>query len=190
MKTLSIHLVASAALGLAAIGAAGAQTVVIGSSNARICYEAALVDGRTSRTTLSRCETALDSDHMPRRDVVATHVNYGILLHRAGRHDDALRSYDRAIAMDPGLGEAWLNRGIVLLARNDFSGAEADFNRALELEVREPHKAYYNRALSYDAREMYREAYEDYHRALSHRPNWALPLRELERFEVIRGGSR
>ncbi|MGY6532199.1 tetratricopeptide repeat protein [Glycocaulis sp.] len=186
MKSLSIHLVAGLALTLTAAGAASAQTLVIGTSDARLCYEAALALHRNHRSDLQRCEAALQHSPLPRRDVVATHVNYGILLHRAGRPEDAMRSYNRAIQLSPGLGEVWLNRGILLMSTGDFAAAEADFTRALELGVRETHKAYYNRGLSYDSREMYPEAYADYHRALERRPNWSLPMRELERFEVVR----
>ncbi len=180
----------AASLVLATVGLAAsaqAQTVVFGSSHARTCYEAALTGERGSRSALSSCETALEIEPLGARDWAATQVNYGILLYRAGRMDEAMRAYDRAIDRMPRLPEVWLNRGIVWLAMSDFVAAEADFTRSLELDVQDRHKAYYNRALSFDAREMYREAYEDYQRALEDRPGWELPLQELERYEVVRG---
>lgn len=183
---LSAMIGSAFALSMVAASTAHAQTVVLGSSNARLCYEAALAGDRGSRQALTRCETAIDHDTLSRRDWAATHVNYGILLFRASRFDDAMSAYDRAIDLQPRMGEAWLNRGLVWLARSDYGTAEADFTQALELGLSEPHKAYYNRGLSYDSREMYPEAYADYHRALEYRPNWSLPLQELERFEVVR----
>lgn len=174
-----------AATGLS--GVASAQTLVLGSSNARLCYEAALAGDRGSRNALARCETAMETDTLSRRDLAATHVNYGILLFRASRLDDAMTAYDRAVELQPRMGEARLNRGLVWLARSDYAAAEADFTQALALGVGEPHKAYYNRALSFDAREMYREAYDDYQRALEDRPGWELPLLELQRYQVVSG---
>lgn len=187
MRISFTRLALGTALALGMFGTAGAQTIVLGSNDARLCFEAADIAGNTSRSGLQRCESALANDALNRRDTAATHVNYGILLFRAGRHEDAAGSYDRAIALRPDLGEAWHNRGIVWLATERFEAAEADFTRAIEEGFSEPHKAHFNRAVSYEARGMYSQAYADYQRALELRPGWHLPLRELERYEVVRG---
>jgi tetratricopeptide (TPR) repeat protein len=180
-------LISLAALTIMVPASAAAQsTVIIGTSQARGCYEAALGGASGAATGLARCEAALSERMMSQRDRAATEVNMGILLMQAGRTDEALAAYDRAIRILPGLGEAWLNRGIARLGQREYAAAEADFTRSLELNVREAHKAYFNRALSLDARERYSEAYADFQQALELAPGWALPLRELERYEVVR----
>lgn len=190
MKRTSIAILIAATMALPGFGAsASGQTIVLGTSNARLCYEAALTDQTGRHSSLSRCESALTDEMLSRRDRVASHVNYGILLLRAGRLDEAMASLDRAIASNALLGEAWLNRGIVWLRMSEYSAAEQDFTRALSLDLSEPHKAYYSRALSYEGREMYPEAYTDYQRALELRPGWGPPLQELERYEIVRGSG-
>jgi len=180
-------LISLGALALLVPASAAAQsTVVIGTSQARACYEAAMAGANRTGPGLERCEAALEAGQMSRRDRAATEVNMGILLVHAGRSGEAMEAYDRAIGILPGLGEAWLNRGIARLGQRDYAAAEADFTRALELGVREAHKAYYNRAMTYDARERYPEAYADFQMALELSPGWPLPLRELERYEVVR----
>jgi predicted O-linked N-acetylglucosamine transferase (SPINDLY family) len=50
-----------------------------------------------------------------------------------GRHDAALSGADRAIALRAQWGQAWLERGIALVALQRFAGAEAALRRAVEL---------------------------------------------------------
>ena len=181
-------LITFAALMLALpVGAAAQSVVVLGSSDARICYNSANSDRFGRAGNISVCQRALDDQHLTRHDRAATYVNMGILLSRAGRLPEAFSAYDTAISLRSGLAEAWLNRGIARLGVRDWEEAEADFNQALALGVREPHKAYYHRALALDARERYPEAYADFQQALEIMPGWELPLQELERYQVVRG---
>lgn len=175
-----------AALALASPSIALAQsTVVLGTSAARACYEAALASTYNARSSLVRCEEALESGLLSRRDRAATEVNMGIVLITGGRAEEAMQGYDRAIALQPELAEAWLNRGIGHFTQGHHEEAEAHFTRSLELGLGDAHKAYYHRALTLDARERYAEAYEDFQRALELAPGWELPLRELQRYEVV-----
>lgn len=183
----SMLLLATLAAALPA-AAAAQSTVVLGTNAARACYEAALASSRGSASGVIRCEEALDGP-ISVRDRAATEVNMGIVLMNAGRTAEAFAAYDRAIAAQPGLAEAWLNRGIGWLGQRDYAAAEADLTRALELDVRDAHKAYYHRALAHDARENYTQAYYDFQQALSLSPGWHLPLRELERYEVVRADN-
>lgn len=180
-------LISLAALAIIAPASASAQmTIVLGTSEARACYEAARDGVRRAARGITQCENALAGAVISRRDRAATEVNMGILLMHAGRTEEALAAYDRALGIQPQLAEAWLNRGIARLQEHDYVAAEADFTRSLELNVREAHKAYYHRALALDARELYPEAYADFQQALVLAPGWNLPLRELERYEVVR----
>ena len=180
-------LISLAVLSIIAPASASAQmTIILGTSEARACYEAARDGARHAAIGVTQCENALAGGMVSRRDRAATEVNMGILLMRAGRADEALAAYDRALGIQPQLAEAWLNRGIARFSLQEYALAEADITRSLALNVREAHKAHYHRALSYDARERYREAYADFQSALELSPGWEPPLRELERYQVVR----
>ena len=58
-------------------------------------------------------------------------IEDGNVLEDSGRLDAALRQYEMAISMAPGLARAHLNRGNVLLAKNDGAGAVAAYTTAL-----------------------------------------------------------
>lgn len=57
--------------------------------------------------------------------------NRGVALRELGRLDDAIASFSRALAINPGYAGALLNRGVVLgLDRNDHAAAIPDLERA------------------------------------------------------------
>ena len=157
---------------------------VLGSSQARACFELAETDMDGRGASIRTCREALAGDQLSRRDRAATHVNLGILLRRAGRLDEALAAHDRAAELAPDLAEIYANRGVVHLAARRPRAAIADFDRALGLEPAEPHRVHYNRARAHEWLDDYAAAYADYQRAVELAPDWALPQRALERFEV------
>ena len=57
----------------------------------------------------------------------------GRSLSMLGRRDAALAEIDAAIALNPNLADAWLDRSAIHLERSDWSAAESDASRALEL---------------------------------------------------------
>jgi tetratricopeptide (TPR) repeat protein len=52
----------------------------------------------------------------------------------AGRPDDALRDFDRAIALDPTVAQVWLDKGIILAGKSQPDSALACFDRAIALK--------------------------------------------------------
>ncbi len=71
--------------------------------------------------------------------VAQLHKNVGDLHYRAGRYDDALESYQRAVRCDPDLGDdVWLKLGNLRFRRQEPIEAERCWSRALELD---PHNA-------------------------------------------------
>ena len=54
-------------------------------------------------------------------------------LHKLKRFDDALASYDRAIALAPDYAEAYANRGVTLEELKRFDEAVASYDRAIAL---------------------------------------------------------
>jgi tetratricopeptide (TPR) repeat protein len=101
--------------------------------------------------------------------------NRGIALNALKRFDEALASYDRAIAVRPEFVEALVNRGNTLQQLQRFDAALASFDRAVA--VRPDHaEAYYNRANTLHALKRFDEALASFDRALALRPNYVEAL--------------
>lgn len=162
---------------------ASAAVTVIGSSAARACYEAAR-SPRKSADGIERCNTAFESEALTRQDMVATHVNRGILRISKGDVQGALADYDAALALNPREPEAWLNKAFAYLRNGDARGALPFFDSAVALKTREPAMAHYGRGIAHEEVGNARAAYSDYLRARELTPEWDAPARELSRFRV------
>jgi tetratricopeptide (TPR) repeat protein len=174
----------ASALAASAVPAVAAVTV-IGSTSARMCFEAADSHLTPSQATLDDCDEALQQGNMSKYDTVATYVNRGILRLRAGRDDDAMADFDRALAQDPNQAEAYLNKGMALLRRDDaWQDAMAQFDTALAKKTRRPALAYYGRAVANELGGRVKEAYFDYREASRIEPKWRQPQIDLARFTV------
>jgi len=175
-------LVAAAAAALAsATGAAGQAITTIGSNAAQACFEAAR-DRRTARAELSNCDRALE-DALSPPDLVATHVNRGILHALRQDYSKALLDYDRAIALAPGEAEAFLNKGLLLLRLPGRDREALDhINLAMAKGTTKPALAFFARAVAHEGLGEPGLAYSDYRQAAALDPDWELPLRELRRF--------
>ena len=171
------------ALVLCAAPAAAAVTV-IGGTAARTCYEAADSPSSPTQETLSACDRALAAEPLAPRDVVATHVNRGILRVRGGDLAGGIADFDSAIRLDPNVGEAWFNRGAALLRRSAPTEALPSFEAAVALGIDRPALAFLGRAVAYEALGNVRAAYADYRRASELEPGWERPRAELARFSL------
>ena len=171
-------LAGSAGPGLAAI-------TIIGSSPARLCYEAADSSAMPTAESLSACEHALSSGSLSFGDRVATHVNRGILRLRGRDVAAAIADFDAATALDPAAAEPYLNKGAALVRLNDAAGAARLFSLALERGPERPAIAHFGRAVALEALGNLRDAYRDYSRASELEPGWTDPQRELRRFQVV-----
>ena len=104
----AVVICAAAIIGL---GAAPAQASVftVGGPLSWACYKAAeALDARTS--SLDNCTRALAEENLLASDRAATLVNRGILNRMLSRSKAAGADFDRAIAANPNLSEAWLNK--------------------------------------------------------------------------------
>ena len=177
-------LVLAALLAAVAIPAS-ASVIVIGNNSARQCFEAADSVVAPDVEDLRRCDTAIRDEALSMRDRVATHVNRGIVQLRRNRIDLALIDFDRAIAIDPGQPESYLNKGAALMRLQDAAAALPLFTASLERNTTRPELAHYGRAIANESLGHAREAYNDYRRAAELRPGWEEPLVELRRFRVV-----
>jgi tetratricopeptide (TPR) repeat protein len=174
----------AAALAATAVPA-GAAVTVLGSSAARMCFEAADAPILPSRDSLVRCNEALTEENLSDYDTVATYVNRGIVKLRLGRSDAAITDFDSALARDPNQPEAYLNKGIALLKKPDgWAQAVPLFDKALAKKTRRPALAYYGRGVANELGGHIRQAYFDYREASRIEPKWHDPQAELTRFTV------
>ena len=63
------------------------------------------------------------------------------------------------------MGEAYVNRGAVLIGEHHYAESLGDLNKGLQLGVEEPAKVYFNRALAYEGMDDEKSAYFDYQKA-------------------------
>lgn len=184
MMRFSTYAVLSIALCSAT--AATAAVTVIGSSSARLCYEAARSPHKPP-SGIQQCNAAFAGEALTRDDEVATYVNRGILRATRGDVAGALGDYDAALALDPNQPEAWLNKGFAYLRNGDAAGSLPFFDAAVSKQTEEPALAYYGRGIAHEQAGNLRAAYADYVRARDLQPRWEPPQNELRRFKV---GSR
>jgi tetratricopeptide (TPR) repeat protein len=59
-------------------------------------------------------------------------------------YENAIRSYDRAIEINPNYAEAYLNRGIAYRNLKDYQNAIRSYDRAIEINPNDA-EAYFNR---------------------------------------------
>ena len=186
MKTYRIALLA---LGMTAFaGGAHAQLVVQGKGDVAQCYNYALVGNTGSRSAISTCSDALD-DVLTQNDKAATFVNRGVLYMRKGDQEKASADYQAALAIQPNLTQAHVNKAASLIRQKKFDEAISSLNTALN-DTESPTRAaaLYNRAIALDSKEDYSGAYRDLKAALAIRPEWDDALNLISRYEVRSAG--
>ena len=106
-----------------------------------------------------------------------------------GRFDEAVISYDQAIALKPGLAEAYNNRGNALQNLKRFDEAVASYDKAAMLKP-DYIEAYYNRGNAQQSLMRFEAALASFDKAITLKPDHAeahnnrgAPLRELKRLD-------
>jgi Tfp pilus assembly protein PilF len=124
----------------------------------------------------------------PPEDALACN-HRGRELLRSGQFDQALASFDRAIALQPDFAQALNNRGNVLFEMERFEEALASFDRAIALKA-DFAQAFYNRGLVLRQQQRLEEAVASFDRAIALNPGFARAfnsrantLRRMNRFE-------
>lgn len=169
--------------GLLCGGAASASTLVIGGGAANACAQAA-IGGRADTASVTTCTLALDTETLEVRDRARTYVNRGVLRMRQRDFVGAVSDFDMASQVDPGLGEAYVNRGAAYVWTKRFGEGLSQIDQGLALGVQDPEKAYFNRGVAHEQLGDVKAAYRDYSRAAQLAPAWDAPKTELMRFTV------
>jgi len=178
---------AIAALGFAALASsADAAVSVLNGTLAHSCFEAAEFGSDGSTEDVRLCSRALEETALSAHDRAATLINLGIVRGRNNDTEGALDSYNKGLAIDPSLGEGYVDRGAIQILRKQYKEAVADITKGLELNANRPEIAYYDRAIANEALGNIRDAYIDYKKAVEIRPDFALATEQLARFKVVR----
>ena len=158
---------------------------VIGGGMAQACAKAALA-GQSDAAAINECDMALEIEDLDTHDRAGTYINRGVMELRRDLFEPARADFDRAIAIAPGIGEAWVNRGAAMVGEKRYEDGLANIDKAIALGVKEPEKAWFNRALAHEGLDDEKDAYFDYQQALKSEARLGLPERELRRFTVSR----
>jgi tetratricopeptide (TPR) repeat protein len=183
MTRFRLFLTTVTLLGVAATTAHGQAVTVLGGGMARLCSYAALA-GDFDAAAEANCTAALTTEVLNPLDRAGTFVNRGVMKLRRKDFAGASADFDSALRAKPDLGEAFLNRGAAALGARRFADSLSDLNRAIELGVKEPEKAFYNRALAYEKLGQRQAAFQDYSKAIELSPEWQQPRTELARLSL------
>ena len=124
------------------------------------------------------CTAYIDAGTHIAKDVAKAYFNRGIAYddksddnidEKGGdenNYDLAIKDYDRAIALDPKMSDAYVNRGRIHFKKQKLDLALKDFNRAILLNPREP-VAYNNRGHLNLRKGNTDQAMEDFDRAIA-----------------------
>ena len=142
--------------------------------------------GHDLRGGIDVCDLALQRETMSIRDRAATYDNRGVLLDAAERSDEAEGDFHTAIRLSPGLGDAYVNLGSMMIKKRQFPEALDQINKGLALGMSLPHVGYYDRALALQMMGRYKEAYYDYKKVLELEPTFERAEERLKDFTVVR----
>ena len=181
------HLLPFGAL-LAALAAPSAQAQVIitlGTGMAHDCFLHAKA-GVNLQDGLHVCSLALDHEPLGKRDRAGTFDNRGVINDMLSHTQDATDDFNASIALDPSLGDPYVNLGAMLIKKGQHQEALDQINKGIELGMAFPHIGYYDRAIAEQMLGKYKEAYYDYKKVLELEPNFAMATERLKDFVVTR----
>jgi tetratricopeptide (TPR) repeat protein len=94
----------------------------------------------------------------------------GSVLAQAGKTEEALTDFNKAISLDPNYGQAFANRGQIYRKTKRLDQAMPDYERALALDANYA-PAWLGRGLVHKARGEATQALEDFNKAIALRPD-------------------
>ena len=163
---------------------AHAAVTVIGAGPASMCYDGA-ENGGDPGQYITYCNEALGG-YLSVRDRAATFINRGVLRLDLNEANAALGDFDAGLALDPSLGEGYIDRGASLIMKREFADALKSIDKGIALGARRPAFAYFDRAIANEGLGDIPAAYKDYQQALVVQPDFTMASDELKRFKVVR----
>lgn len=183
---MKAFVLSAAALTLAAVPTmANTSVITLGGPLAMHCYDAAEARN-VSREAIGVCDRSLAEEPLTTRDRAATLVNRGILSMVRDQLTEADRMFDRAIALESNLSDAWLNKAFVRLRQGRGREALPLLQHAIDLHARHEALVLYARGIAYEQSGDLKSAYADLQKARELAPGWDEPAIALARYEVKR----
>ncbi len=115
----------------------------------------------------------------------------GLQYARNKKYDDAKKSFNRVIEIDPHEGKAYFNRGVCFLAENNYESALADFDMALENDFSEL-QLLFNKAVALEKTGQIEAAMDMYKSILQDKPLFASAhynLAKLQEEHILETGE-
>jgi lipoprotein NlpI len=109
--------------------------------------------------------------HNGSRDAGAL-TSAGVTHLQMREYERAIRDFDRALALEPGLVVAWRQRALAYRSKGDYERALADFEQAILLAPSDA-RLYTDRGVAYELLGDYPNAIRDFNRAIAFKPNHA-----------------
>ena len=110
----------------------------------------------------------------------------GVTHLQMGQYDRAIRNFDRALALQPGLVVAWRNRALAHREKGDYERAIADYEQAAMLAPTDA-RVFTERGVAYVLLGDYRQALRDFDQAIALKPDHALALEHRGRTHFFLG---
>lgn len=116
----------------------------------------------------------------------ASFTSAGVTHLQMREYDRAIRDFDRALAIQPGLVVAWRHRGLAHTAKGDYDRAIADYEHALVFAPNDA-RLLTDRGAVYALLSDYPRALRDFDQAISNKPDHASALEHRGRTHFILG---
>ena len=110
----------------------------------------------------------------------------GVTHFQMGEYDRAIRDFDRALSLRPGLVVAWRNRALAYREKGDYERAIADYDQASMLAPSDA-RVVTDRGATYVLLGDYRQALRDFDRAIALKPDHAPALEQRGRTHFFLG---
>lgn len=157
--------------------------ISFGNTDAEFCYNAAEMAGVLAGS-LDHCDAALKDRTLFKKDRIATLVNRGILFNHRGDYTAAIADFEAALALDPEVSAAYVNRGNAYFSTEQFDLAIDDYSTSLQMNPRNPYIAHYNRGLANEAMQETKLAFADFVRVTELRPGWEPALTRVQQYRA------
>ena len=110
----------------------------------------------------------------------------GVTHLQMGEYDRAIRNFDRALTLHPGLVVAWRNRALAHREKGDYERAIADYEHASVLAPSDA-RVFTDRGVAYVLLGDYRQALRDFDHAIALKPDHAPALEHRGRTHFFLG---